>query len=208
MKNKRAMRTVAGMLSVGFVAMLAVLAFVSDGEDVRGAGWATRTRGCRVAAPQALFLTAHSSPAYLPFALRLTPPPPWPETAVALEGMDLEHNAAANDAANDALGANSGMGLAIDSAFASHSGGNAAANDAGVGDSGEQADDFFGGKSGSHGNAAENDADVDDSGEQADDFFGGSLVKSARSDDDAGQPRNYLAGLGYQKPNYLAGRGW
>ena len=108
------------------------------------------------------------------------PSPPCPETAVALEGMDLEHNAAANDAANDALGANSGMGLAIDSAFASHSGGNAAANDAGVGDSGEQADDFF----------------------------GGSLVKSARSDDDAGQPRNYLAGLGYQKPNYLAGRGW
>ena len=143
----------------------------------------------RVAAALVMCLTACSSPA--PGSLLCAPhaPPPWPETAVALEGMDLEHNAAANDAANDALGAN------------------AAENDADVGDSGEQADDFFGGKSGSHGNAAENDADVDDSGEQADDFFGGSSVKSARTDD-AGQPRNYLAGLGYQKPNYLAGRGW
>ena len=41
------------------------------------------------------------------------PSPPCPETAVALEGMDLEHNAAANDAANDALGANAGIGISL-----------------------------------------------------------------------------------------------
>ena len=125
--------------------------------------------------------------------------------------LDVQKNAidklAAKFGGVHAAYANAGMGLAIDSAFASHSGGNAAANDAPVEDGlGLETDSAFAGRSG--GNAADNDADVDDSGEEADDFFGGSSsTKSARRDS-AGQPRNYLAGLDYKAPNYLAGHGW
>lgn len=128
------------------------------------------------------------------------------ERAIALES--LEHNAAANDAANQALNANAGLGLQTDSAFTSKSGGNAASNDAAVDEGlGLETDSAFAGHSG--GNAADNDAEVDGAvGEEADDFFGGDSVKKDARSDDAGAPRNYLAGLHYRAPNYLAGRGW
>ena len=80
------------------------------------------------------------------------------EPRVELES--LEHNAAANDAAVQALNDNAGLGLETDSAFASKSGGNAADNDAEVEDGlGLETDTAFAGHSG--GNAAANDAEVD-----------------------------------------------
>jgi hypothetical protein len=80
------------------------------------------------------------------------------ERSIALES--LEHNAAANDAAVQALNENAGLGLETDSAFASKSGGNAADNDVEVEDGlGLETDTAFAGHSG--GNAAANDAEVD-----------------------------------------------
>ena len=121
------------------------------------------------------------------------------EQAIALEG--LAHNAAANDAAIDPDSEK------MDSIFAGKSGGNAAANDTSIDTDSNGVDAAFSGHSG--GNAASNDAAVDNAvGEEADNFFGGSAVKSARNSDDAGQPRNYLAGMDYRAPNYLQGQGW